>query len=124
MKLEKEGGGGAGAGRSDKERRRTTVNQLPSGRIIDSVMEPTVSRAAVAPEPTTINDAAAVRHGEEGQQEVEEEETAAEAEAEREMSRLSKKLKKLNGISSTLNMLTVMSLTWHLVHLGHTLDCV
>ncbi|GER27523.1 late embryogenesis abundant protein [Striga asiatica] len=51
------------------------------------------------------------------QQKNEEEEIAAKAE----LARLSEKLRGLNSYSSFLNVLTLMSLTWHLVHLGHRL---
>lgn len=36
--------------------------------------------------------------------------------------KLNKRLRKLNGNSSFVNILTLMSLTWHLVHLGRRLQ--
>ncbi|KAL3641423.1 hypothetical protein CASFOL_016391 [Castilleja foliolosa] len=62
-----------------------------------------------------------------GRLEKEDEEKTAAAKAKFEMVRLSEKLQKLNSYSSFLNVLTLMSLTWHLVHLGqrvHLEACV
>ncbi|GFP81387.1 transmembrane protein 205 [Phtheirospermum japonicum] len=57
-----------------------------------------------------------------GRLEKQQEEIAAAAKAKSEMVRLSEKLQKLNSYSSFLNVLTLMSLTWHLVHLGQRLN--
>lgn len=45
-----------------------------------------------------------------------------EAAAKSQIIRLSETLQRLNSHSSLLNILTLMSLTWHLVHLGQRLN--
>ncbi|KAK6116684.1 hypothetical protein DH2020_049566 [Rehmannia glutinosa] len=83
--------------KKEKEEGRGKEGQAtePSARVVDSTAE-TAGRVA-----TTAG---------EGKQE----EVAAKAQ----IARLSETLQRLNSYSSFLNVLTLMSLTWHLVHLG------
>ena len=100
MKLEKEEG-------RDKE--SSTTAEL-NARLVDSVNEPEITRAAAASQTTTTPATAAAQI----------EERPEDAAYRAELVRLSQKLKNLNSVSSFLNVLTLMALTWHLVHLGHS----
>ncbi|KAL3503841.1 hypothetical protein ACH5RR_033682 [Cinchona calisaya] len=100
MKLEKEEGRGI----------LETSTEEQSARVYNSVGESL--GAKVSSSPTTENPSSTPL------------EKPNDAAAKSEMVRLSQTLKKLNSYSSFLNVLTLMALTWHLVHLGqglHTL---
>ncbi|XP_012854703.1 PREDICTED: uncharacterized protein LOC105974181 [Erythranthe guttata] len=89
--------------RMKKEKEEGTVKEgqasgLPSGRVVDSTAE-TVGRVSST-------------------------EKSEEAVAKSQIIRLSQMLQRLNSYSSLLNVFTLMSLTWHLVHLGQRLHIV
>lgn len=101
MKLEKEEGRGM-----ESPTAGATIN-----RGVDSVPEqPSSDRSATTTPVTFAPSAPQEKRGD-----------AAAGDAKSEMVRLSETLKMLNSYSSLLNILTLMALTWHLVHLGQIL---
>ena len=98
MKLEKEEGRGV---ESSKEEQ--------SDGVVDSITEPSSVKASSTATKTCPS--SSTPH-----------ESPEAAASQCEIVRLSEALRKLNTISSFLNVLTLMALTWHLVHLGQLLS--
>ncbi|XP_009599457.1 uncharacterized protein LOC107807812 [Nicotiana tabacum] len=97
LKLEKEEGRG-----------RDIFNVEPSSRGVDSVLDPTCTKITSQTTTTTSKPA--------------EKSPEVEAVVKPQVVRLSQKLKKLNSYSSFLNVLTLMALSHHLVHLTQLVD--
>nr|XP_027091300.1 uncharacterized protein LOC113712189 [Coffea arabica] len=98
MKLEKEEGRGVEISKEEQ-----------SDGVVDSITEPSSVKASSTA--TKTSPSSSTPH--------ERPEAAA---SQCEIVRLSEALRKLNTISSFLNVLTLMALTWHLVHLGQLLS--
>ncbi|KAJ4828937.1 hypothetical protein Tsubulata_049963 [Turnera subulata] len=107
MKIEKEEGrGGEGLvtddqpGRAEERRRRPVVDP-------PATADTRTATEGEAPSTTTVTDKP---------EEREQERTRSK------YAKMNERLKTLNSYSSFLNILTLMALTWHLVHLGHRLQ--
>lgn len=91
------------------------------GRGRESILTET-SRATEREHPTTTDPTATTTTTGEAPTPVTE--STGEEQVRSKIRRLSERLKKLNTYSSILNILTLMSLSWHLVYLGQRLQKV